>query len=251
MRREYISTDAPTIKYYDETDNLVMEATRTLKLNALEKIGVQELGFKLTISNNFEYQPHIQTVHKEITDFFNQQVSLERQQKYIERNAVELKAALKAVTKNRKAVADYKQKMSRDAQEILANMKSSKIFQIQVEDTQIKVSTKLLVGKGDFKTLAKLSNELKVDFRKGFRIENNKTNLITLEEISIRTAKLGQDTLKDRLFPSKKELEVQTFKKWFDEADFPEKVDGIWTDLESGCTFNGQTKAKSKQKMSR
>ncbi|KFE54010.1 hypothetical protein [Pseudomonas syringae] len=251
MKKEFICIDAPTIKYFDEQDNLLMEATRNLKLNALEKIGAIEFGFKLTVQGQFDYQPHLKMIQNDIVEHFDQHVSTERQQKYMQKNQVELNAALKTVFSNRKAQAEHALKMSRDVGEIINNIKESNILKVSVDGDKIKVQTELLVGKKDFKTLAMLSGQNKIDVRKGFAINNNKENLVILEDISRRTAKVEQSVLRERLFPSNKEFEIQSFKKWFEEADFPEKVDGVWTDLETGMVFEGDKKPKSKLKVGR
>lgn len=67
--------------------------------------------------------------------------------------------------------------------------------------------------------------------------------------MSISTNKLGQDTLaqkkRDRLSGKTKRgsrpatAHKQSFKEWYDDADIPEKINGVWVDLETGIPYQG------------
>ncbi|MCW3498726.1 hypothetical protein [Burkholderia cenocepacia] len=77
-----------------------------------------------------------------------------------------------------------------------------------------------------------------------------KMNIFDLIDISIKTKKVGQEKLQknkqERLqrkysgTSSSTRNNKTSFDAWYEDADMPEKINGVWVDLETGLTYNGK-----------
>lgn len=109
-------------------------------------------------------------------------------------------------------------------------------------DSKISVSTEKTLSKASWNRCRKL-NGGKYLAKVNFDIDAGVADVYEIIDISRKTSKFSQEKLQsmknDRL--SRKHSpkpQKTTFSEWYKEADMPEKINGVWVDLETGLRYS-------------
>lgn len=166
--------------------------------------------------------------------------------KYIEEDDRFIKARTKGILAELEEKKFFNELRKMDISELVEVINSFGVFNATIFGSSINVSTSMTLSKASWNRCRKL-NDGKYLPKVDFNINAEASAVYEIIDISRKTRKFSQETLqkmkKDRLTrkhsgtPSTKRKGM-SFAEWYREADIPEKINGVWVDLETGLLYD-------------
>lgn len=167
---------------------------------------------------------------------------------YIESDSKFIKSRTKSILAEIEERKFFKELTKMDGSELAEVINSFGVFSANYySGNGIRVSTSMTLSKASWNR-CRVLNDGKYLPTVDFMIDAEAKFAYEIIDISRKTLKFSQEKLqqmkKDRLerkhspFKEAKTKKGMSFAEWYREADIPEKIDGVWVDLETGLTWD-------------